>query len=116
MKYFDSLYDQDPVHYSKESDNDDATQIFVNGIEETVKKIFNKLKYTKKIIYRKQDKENFKKSTHCYVCEGELGNDKVRDHCHLSGRYRGATHHKCNLKLRKPDFIPVIFHTLEGYE
>ena len=55
------------------------------------------------MIFRKEDKENFEKSTHCYVCEKYLGNikiydqikgkyidtghpDKVRDHCHFTGK------------------------------
>ena len=41
---------------------------------------------------------------------------KVRDHCHFSGRYRGAAHNKCNLKFRKPNFLPVFFHNLSGYD
>ena len=85
------------VHYSKKSDDDDVAQIFVNKLEETVKKIYEKFKNPKKMVYRKEDKENFEKSTHCYVCEGELGNDKVRDHCHFTGRYKGAAHNECNL-------------------
>ena len=58
-------------------------------------------KYPKKIIYGKEDKENFEKSTHCYVCGDVLGKDKVRDHCHFSGKCRGAANNKCNLKLKK---------------
>ena len=41
---------------------------------------------------------------------------KVRDHCHFTGKYRGAAHNDCNLKCRKPLFIPVIFHNLQGYD
>jgi len=44
--------------------------------------------------------------------------DAVKDHCHITGKYRGAAHNDCNLKLRiKPKTapIPVIFHNLKGY-
>ena len=46
-------------------------------------------------------------------------NPKVRDHCHFTGEYRGATHKSCNLKLKiKPGKtkIPVVFHNLKGYD
>ena len=45
--------------------------------------------------------------------------DSVKDHCHITGRYRGAAHNECNLKLRiKPKTIPipVVFHNLRGYD
>jgi hypothetical protein len=41
---------------------------------------------------------------------------KVRDHCHYIGKYRGAAHNSCNLCMRSPKFIPVLFHNLEGYD
>ena len=60
-------------------------------------------------------------STRCYVCQHEFLTpdgklDKVRDHCHLTGRYLGAAHNKCNLAIRNPKFVPVVFHNLEGYD
>ena len=36
----------------------------------------------------------------CHICNGELGKDKVRDHCHLSGKFRGATHEVSNLTYK----------------
>ena len=45
--------------------------------------------------------------------------DAVKDHCHITGRYRGAAHNECNLKLRinpKTYQIPVVFHNLRGYD
>ena len=44
---------------------------------------------------------------------------RVRDHCHITGKYRGSAHQECNLKLRvNPEEIkiPVIFHNLRGYD
>ena len=40
---------------------------------------------------------------------------KVKDHCHYTGRYRGAAHNLCNLNYRKPNFTPVVFHMI-GYD
>ena len=41
---------------------------------------------------------------------------KVRDHCHYTGKYRGALHSKCNLRLKTTRTIPVFFHNLTGYD
>lgn len=71
-----------------------------------------------KMIYSEEDEENFKVSTHCYLCE-EMFTDtcvKVRDHCHITGKYRGAAHNKCNLEAKMPYFIPVVFHNLKNYD
>ena len=49
----------------------------------------------------------------------EIKNHPVRDHCHITGKYRGSAHNCCNLQLRiDPEKlkIPVIFHNLKGYD
>ena len=43
----------------------------------------------------------------------------VRDHCHITGKYRGSAHKTCNLKLQisaEKIKIPVIIHNLKGYD
>jgi len=42
--------------------------------------------------------------------------NKVRDHCHLTNRFRGAAHAECNRNYRIPKFIPVIFYNLSNYD
>ena len=60
----------------------------------------------KKMIFGKEEKERFDKATKCWICKKEFeDDDKVRDHCHFTGRYRAAAHNSCNLKYRKPNFI-----------
>ena len=54
-------------------------------------------------------------STLCHICNEELRNDRVRDHCYLSGKFRGAAHEVCILKYKFPKFFPVVFHNLSGY-
>ena len=63
-----------------------------------------------------KDQELFNEAKTCHICSLELGEDKVRDYCHFTGKYRGAAHNKCNLKCRKPKVLPVIFHNLQGYD
>ena len=62
-----------------------------------------------------RDKWIYDNSTLCHICDEELGEDRVRDDCHLSGKFRGATHEVCSLKYKVPKFFPVIFHNLSGY-
>jgi hypothetical protein len=52
----------------------------------------------------------------CYYCDKPLEEDRVRDHDHLTGVFRGATHNKCNLAARKDKFVPVFFHNLSHYD
>ena len=40
----------------------------------------------------------------------------MRDHCHFTGKFRGAAHNICNLQFKKPKFTPVFFHNLSGYD
>ena len=88
----------------------------VNYCKEVMRRNFNKpLKMTD------NDELSFKLEQKCYICE-ESYKDKdvrVRDHCHITGKYRGSAHQDCNLKLRlNPEEIkiPVIFHNLRGYD
>ena len=45
-----------------------------------------------------------------------LGDNKGRDHCHISAKYRGVAHWSCNINLRITKKVPVIFHNLKGYD
>ena len=77
-----------------------------------IKKHFNK-----PLVMTEVDEQHFKTMDGCHIC-GEKYTDKdvhVRDHCHITGKYRGSAHQECNLKLRiKPEDIKilVIFHNL----
>ena len=46
----------------------------------------------------------------------DVGDDKVRDHCHMIGKYRGVAHWSCNINLKLTKKIPVIFHNLRDYD
>ena len=68
-----------------------------------------------------QNKIDYENATKCWICKQETtkNNPKVRDHCHFTGKYRGAAHKSCNLKLKIKSGktkIPVVFHNLKGYD
>ena len=92
----------------------DSMDVFINWLEEDVKVIANI--EPKEMVFTEKDKEQFNKSRICWICDEPLKDDKVRDHCHYTGRYRGPAHNSCNLKYRKPKSIPVFFHNLTGYD
>ena len=100
---------------TKEKQEDpDVVDIFIKWLEEDVKEIAN-IK-PKEMIFTKEDMEQFNKASDCWICGETLENDRVRDHCHYTGLYRGAAHNSCNLKYKKPKNIPVFFHNLSGYD
>ena len=68
-------------------------------------------------LTKSQIKE-YKRATKCHICFKPFSEEKrkVRDHCHYSGLYRGAAHSSCNLQYEIPNYIPVIFHNLTGYD
>ena len=67
--------------------------------------------------------ENYDQTT-CWLCEKEFkpkdvkDNSIVRDHCHLTGKFRGLAHNNCNLNTRKVHtlFVQILFHNFSGYD
>ena len=71
----------------------------------------------------KEEEDNYNKENICYICKKEFNSNdtsssecKVRDHCHFTGKYRGAAHNMCNLRYKIPKNIPVIFHNGSTYD
>ena len=57
-----------------------------------------------------EENERFELTNICWICGGLIDHNKVRDHCHITGIFRGAVHYSCNKK------VPVIFHYSKGYD
>ena len=112
----ESVYKSKLRSYVKENEEDpDTIDVFINWLEEDVKIISELGNEPMKITPEEQ--EQFNQASNCWIC-GKLLNlqDRVRDHCHFTGRYRGAACNICNLKYRKPNNISVFFHNLTGYD
>jgi len=66
----------------------------------------------------KQQWEAYCSATRCHICEKPFAPDdtRVRDHCHLTDRYRGPAHSNCNLNYKNSFYILIVFHNLSGYD
>ena len=97
-----------------------------NTIYEFIKAILKEYKYCKKIVKEhfnknlimSEEEYLFQQSNSCWICKKLIDNndEKVRDHCHVTGKFRGAAHWNCNIKFRLSKRISVIFHNLKGYD
>ena len=93
---------------------DDCMKKLCKDLKEHSTKIIN---YEKMISLTTEEKVHYNKQKVCYICKKEFDNNdnykkqqKVRDHCHYTGKYRGAAHNICNLRYKVPKEIPVVFH------
>ena len=96
-----------------------------NAVFKFIKSILNEYNYCRKImrkcfcknlIMSVEENEEFEISNICWICNKLIDDDdKVRDYCHISGKYRGAAHWSCNINLKMTKKVPVIFHNLKGY-
>ena len=112
----DTLYSQQPITFVKEFNDDDVALIFIDALEKNINEIYKKFKFSKSMIMALHDKMVYDNSTLCHICNEELGKDRVRDHFHLSGKFRGAAHEVCNLKCKVRKFLSVVFYNLSGYD
>ena len=106
-----------PVEYR----GPDASEHFLRAIQAEEREIKKVLANPKDMLMTPEDILNHSRAGVCHICEKPFAcaGDSVRDHCHITGKYRGAAHNACNLKLRlnpKTTVIPVVFHNLRGYD
>ena len=76
---------------------------------DVMKKHFNK-----ELLMTKENNEDFENSTKCWTCDNNYtdSNAKVRDHCHIIGKYRVSAHRDCDINIKSNHKIPVVFHNL----
>ena len=113
-----------PIVYTKKNSDEDIAKKFIEYVVELTHKIYKDYyRKPKPLVLTKEEEKEFQSASKCHICEEEFSRDKntnkilkVKDHCHFTGKYRGAAHNKCNLECRKPLILPVIFHNLQGYD
>ena len=98
----------------------DCMKKFSKDLREHPSKIID---YEKKkmISLTKEEKIYHNKQKICYICKKEFSNNeknnyKVMDHCHYTGKYRGAAHNICNLRCKVSKEIPIVFHNGSIYD
>ena len=108
----ESGYYESPLGY-------DNVDWFVKEVIKLENKMAFYFKETKKdIIMAQEDEEKYKINNICRFCEKNIESEKVRDHCHLTGKYRGPAHNVCNINVKQKDsnFIPFAFHNFSNYD
>ena len=82
-------------------------------VTKVIKKHFNK-----NLVMSAEDEQRFQSSNKCWICDKlfNVGDNKVKDHCHVTGKYRGSAHWSCNINIKLIKKVPVIFYNLRGYD
>ena len=96
----------------------DCVSKFCETIMAEAKRLYESAPKKPKDNLTKEQNVEFVTAKECHICFKKFSSKdrKVRDHCHYTGKYRGAAHSSCNLRYRIPDYIPVVFHNLAGYD
>ena len=109
----------EPVLKRAENETNQLPQDFIRELISRVKQAHLSLPKKKMIPLSSEEWKKFRESKVCWLCRGKFGEkrfSKVRDHCHYTGKFRGAAHQSCNLKFQRPKFTPVFFHNLQNYD
>ena len=71
--------------------------------------------FNKTLIMSDEEEHLFQQSNSCWICKKITNDDdeKLRDHCHVTSKYRGAAHWDCNIKFQLIKKVLVIFHNLK---
>ena len=96
----------------------DCINKFCKHIISEAKRLYSSFLEKPMALLTKSQIKEYKRATKCHICFKPFSEEKrkVRDHCHCSGLYQGAVHSSCNLQYKIPNYIPVIFHHLAGYD
>ena len=98
----------------------DCMKTFCKDLREHATKVIHNEK-KKMIPLTTEEKIHYNKQEICYICKEEFDKSdkkdyKVRDHCHYTGKYRGAARNISNFRYKIPREIPVVFHNGSTYD
>ena len=98
-----------------------------NAAYEFIKAIFQEHKdfqkimkkhFNKNLVMTEEEEHLFQQINSCWICKKliDKNDGKVRDHCHITSKFRGAAHWECNISFQLTKKVPVIFHNSKGYD
>ena len=98
----------------------DAVYNFTDSMKKESKYFSDVMKkyFHKELVITKNCDEDFENSVKCWICDNDYvdGDVKVRDHCHITGKYRGSAHRDCNTKVKSNYKNPIAFRNLNNYD
>jgi DNA polymerase type B, organellar and viral/Recombination endonuclease VII len=106
----------EPYIYRGREGREDVAKHFVNYLIQLAQSIRVIYDRNEVMVFNDTDADSWRRAERCYLCENQFNNDKVHDHSHLTGEFRGAACNACNLKCRTLNFVPVLLHNLSGYD
>ena len=115
---FDHIENKDTLYCGK-----DCMKKFCTSLREHAENIIDSEK--KKMVPLTKELKSHQDGKVCCICgkrivkklSKSINYQKVRDHCHFTGEYRGAAHNICNLKCNNvPNEIPVVFQNSSNYD
>ena len=116
--------------YSEPGSPEDIVDHFLEYLEKQDKFAQEILSVNQPMNLTDEEEQTFQDASHCYVCGGHFVDDnlkKVRDHDHLTSKFRGAACNSCNLALKPRTgksrfsgesgyFIPIFLHNASNYD
>ena len=94
----------------------DVIDHFLEDMVKEESEILQKLNEIKPMKLTPEDWRQFYRARDCHICQKPLKGRRVRDHCHVTGAFRGAAHNTCNINYNFKKRIPVFFHNLRGFD
>ena len=74
--------------------------------------------FNKNLVMTEEEEHLFQQSNSCWIYKKIIDNDdeKVRNHCHITGKFSGSAHWDCNINFQLTKKMPLIFHNLKVYD